>query len=72
MGTITFGLGLDSPNVRSIIHLGAPDDIATYVQETGRGGRDGILCNAILYDKKQGITCNDLMRAYCSNTTQCR
>ena len=36
------------PDVEQIIHLGAPNDTESYIQETGRGGRDGRLCLASL------------------------
>ena len=39
--TVTFGMGLDCSDVRKIIHLGAPGDLESYIQETGQGGRDG-------------------------------
>ena len=38
---MAFGMGVDCPNIRQIIHVGLPDDISSYVQETGRAGRDG-------------------------------
>ena len=39
IGTIAFGMGLDSPNVRHIIHWGPSSNIDSYIQEVGRCGR---------------------------------
>ena len=50
--TAAFGMGLDCLNVRQIIHWGPAEDLEGYVQQTGRGGRDGDLCLAILFWKK--------------------
>ncbi|SMN01674.1 ATP-dependent DNA helicase RecQ [uncultured Candidatus Thioglobus sp.] len=78
IATVAFAMGLDSPNVRHVIHWGPPDDIEMYVQEAGRAGRDGLSARAVLYynrnDISNAVTCHTSpgMKAYCKNTDQCR
>ena len=76
VATVALGTGLDSPNVRTIIHWGPPEDLEMYVQETGRGGRDNMLSNAILYYNKRDIAANshasEEVKRYCENMSECR
>lgn len=73
IATIAFGLGIDCPDVRKIIHLGPPNDIEDYIQQIGRAGRDKLPSVALLL---HGVNLmrnsSKTMINYCTNSNLCR
>jgi len=72
VATTAFGMGVDCQDVRQIIHVGLPDDIASYIQESGRAGRDNLPAMATLLQARIYHKVGDDIKGYSVNISECR
>ena len=69
IATIAFGMGIDCPDARCVVHWGSSSNLESYLQETGRAGRDGQPAAAVLFFDKSdfGQHITEEMKNYCQN-----